>query len=74
MGNTGSLEEYENRIQSLENRVLELEQKVFLQLDDTVIRNIPIFPNKEMFKCVNPHNNEKIILNDFIEKTDNKSS
>lgn len=37
MGNTSStISEYEERIRILEKRVLELEQKVFLDLDNSV--------------------------------------
>ena len=71
MGNTASLEEYENRIKKLEQRVFELEQKVFLKLDDSVIYNRAFNPRQEMF--VNPSNKDKIILNDFIEDLDNES-
>jgi len=34
------IEQYEERIRSLEERVLELEQKVFLKLDDSTIRSM----------------------------------
>ena len=71
MGNTASLEEYENRIKKLEQRVFELEQKVFLKLDDSVIHNRAFNPRQEMF--VNSSNSGKIILNDFIQDRDNES-
>ena len=63
MGNSDSLEAYENRIQVLEKRVFELEQKVFLKLDDSVIHNRAFNPRRDMF--INPCNNDKILLNDF---------
>jgi|TARA_B100001758_G_scaffold224486_1_gene215894 hypothetical protein len=46
MGGNISVETYERRIESLEKRVLELEQKVFLDLDDKYIHNHNFLQNK----------------------------
>ena len=54
MGNGISLEVYENRIKALEQRVSELEQKVFLGLDNGIINNRVFHPSHNII--VNPSN------------------
>jgi len=68
MGNSNSLEIYENRVKALENRVAELEQKVFLGLDRHVIDNNAYHPSNGIF--VNPSDENQIRLDDFISDDD----
>lgn len=67
MGNTISIQSYEERIRVLEQRVLELEQKVFLNLE-TSLKPPPIVNFPRLIKPISQYKDiTPVVINDFVD-------